>query len=74
MKIIEGIEALIGKDFTGVIDCIFDKECEIESYRLYVLDGKLIFGNEDIKKHFVTMMVNQKLNSMNFKKVKKVGA
>ena len=69
MKIIEGIEALIGKDFTGVIDCIFDKECEIKSYRLYVLDGKLIFGNEDIKKLFVTIMVNQELKSMDFKKV-----
>lgn len=68
MKIIDDIEALIGKDFTGVIDCVFGKEYEIESYSLYVLDGKIIFGNEDIKKHFVTVMVNQTLKSMNFKK------
>ena len=69
MKIIEGIEALIGKGFTGVIDCIFGEECEIESYSLYVLDGKLIFGNEDIKKHFVMVMVNQELKSIVFKKL-----
>lgn len=66
MEIIEGIEALIGKDFTGYIVCTFDKECEVIEYRVQVLDGKLIFGNEDIKKHFVTVMVNQKLKSILF--------
>lgn len=69
MKIIEGIEALIGKGFTGVIDCVFGKEYEIKEYRVQVLDGKLLFANEDIKKHFVTVMVNQELKSIFFKKV-----
>ena len=68
MKIIDGIESLIGKDFTGLIDCVFDEECAINLYTLYALDGKLIFGNEDIKKHFITTMSNQELKSINFKK------
>ena len=69
MKIIEGIEALIGKDFTGNILFLFSEGSEIKSYSLEVLDGKLLFASDAYMKHFITVMVNQDLSTMIFKKV-----
>ena len=69
MKIIEGIEALLGNNFTGRVDIVFGKDDPIKEYKLEVLDGKILFGNEDLKKYFVTIMVNQQPLSMYFKRI-----
>ena len=70
MKIIEGIEALLGNNFTGEIQIIFDTNSAIKNYIVSVLDGKLIFCSDDIKKHFITTMVNQNVNMILFNRIK----
>lgn len=70
MKIIEGIEALLGNNFTGQIEIIFDFNSMVSEYTVSVLDGKLIFGNEDIKKHFIVTVVNQDIDTILFKRIK----
>lgn len=70
MKIIEGIEALLGNNFTGEIQIIFDIDSAIQIYTVSVLDGKLIFGSEDLKTHFIMVMVNQNIDTISFKRIK----
>lgn len=70
MKIIEGIEALLGNNFTGEIQIIFENDSAIKNYTVSVLDGKLVFGSEDLKKHFITVMVNQNIYMILFKRIK----
>ena len=69
MNIIEGIESLLGNNFTGRVDIVFSKNDTLREYKLDVLDGKILFGNEDMKKHFVTIMVNQEPTIMYFKRI-----
>lgn len=70
MKIIEGIEALLGNNFTGEINIVFEIDSPIKNYIVSVLDGKLIFGSEDLKKHFIATMVNQNINMILFNRIK----
>lgn len=70
MKIIEGIEALLGNNFTGEIEIIFEIDSAIQNYTVSVLDGKLIFGSDDLKKHFITTVVNQSIDTILFRRIK----
>lgn len=69
MKIIEGLEAIIGNNFTGRIVFVFSKDSEIKEYTVEALDGKLLFANEDFKKHFITTIINQSLLTISFKQI-----
>ena len=70
MKIVEGIEALLGNNFTGQIEIIFDLDSAVTNYKVSVLDGKLVFANEDIKRHFIVTVVNQDIDAILFKRIK----
>lgn len=69
MEIIEGLEAMLDNNFTGTIVCKFDEGSTIEEYTVEVLNGKLIFANEDYKEHFIYSMINQSIQWIFFNRI-----